>query len=215
MMIDQILILLLTALCAAIAAWLLTPVLRPFLEDDSERVRNLLRVPVAALAALGGFGAAGIADSAVELLALSVAGVGGALLVVIDLMVRRLPDVLVAWTAVALLALLGAEAATGDEWSAFGRSLLAAVVLLVGYFLLALIAPRGLGLGDVKFAFLIGAFLGWFGWDHVAVGTVLGFVINGVVALVVLASHRGGRDTQIPFGPSMVLGAAGAVLVLG
>ncbi|MCH8566092.1 A24 family peptidase [Nesterenkonia sp. LB17] len=205
---------LLTALLAAVLGGLLSPALRPFLQDDSERVGSLLRVPVAVLAALAGFGAASVADSAAELVAFAAVGVGCALLVVIDLMVRRLPDVLVACTAVALLVPLAVAAATADEWSTFGRSLLAAVVLLAGYFLLALIAPSGLGLGDVKFAFLVGGFLGWFGWSHVAAGTVLGFTINGVIALLVLASRNGGRDTQIPFGPSMALGAVCAVALL-
>lgn len=209
-----VLIALLTAVLSAGLAWLLTPVLRPFLEDDSKRVRSLLRVPVAVLAGLGGLGAAGLADSTAELVAFASVGVGCALLVVIDLMVRRLPDVLVAGTAAVLVVSLAVAAAMSDEWSAFGRSLLAGVVLLAGYFLLALIAPSGLGLGDVKFAFLIGGFLGWFGWPYVAVGTVLGFIINGLIALAVLASRRGGRDTQIPFGPSMVLGAVCALALL-
>ena len=79
---------------------------------------------------------------------------------------------------------------------------------------LALIAPAGLGLGDVKFSAVIGGLLGWFGWHHVAMGTVLGFTINGVVALVVLLVVRGGRRMQIPFGPSMVLGAVCALALL-
>lgn len=203
-----------TALFAALLGWQLTPVLRPFLEGDSEKVGALLRVPVAALAALSGLGAANLAQSVAELVAFAAVGTGCSLLVVIDLMVRRLPDVLVAGTTVALLAPLVVAAAMSDEWSAFGRSLFAAVVLLLGYFLLALIAPAGLGLGDVKFAFLIGGFLGWFGWSHVAVGTVLGFVINGAIALMVLLSRRGSRDTQIPFGPSMVLGTICALVFL-
>lgn len=205
---------LVTALFAALLGWQLTPLLRPFLEGDAERIGSLLRVPVAALAALAGLGAANVAQSAAELAAFTAAGVGCALLVVIDLMVRRLPDVLVAGTTVALLLPLAVAAGMSDEWAAFGRGLLAAVVLLAGYFLLALIAPAGLGLGDVKFAFLIGGLLGWFGWSHVAIGTVLGFVINGAVALMVLLSRRGGRDTQVPFGPSMMSGAVCALVLL-
>lgn len=111
------------------------------------------------------------------------------------------------------MALLASAAAMAGEWSAFGRSLLSGVVLLAGYFLLALIAPNGLGLGDVKFAAVVGAFLGWFGWAEVAVGTVLGFVINGVVALAILVSGRGDRTSDVPFGPSMILGAVIAVMI--
>ncbi|MGJ9405725.1 prepilin peptidase [Nesterenkonia aurantiaca] len=204
---------LVTALVSALSAWLLTPILHPFLEEDSKRTGCRLRVPAAALAALAGLGATSIAGNASELVAFTAVGVGCALLVVTDLLVRRLPDVLVAGTALALLLPLASAAAMTDEWSAFGRSILSAVVLLAGYFLLAFIAPNGLGLGDVKFAVVVGAFLGWFGWAEVAVGTVLGFVINGVVALAILVSGRGDRTSDVPFGPSMILGAVIAVMM--
>ncbi|MGJ9426443.1 prepilin peptidase [Nesterenkonia halotolerans] len=173
--------------------------------------RLRLHVP---LAMILGAGAAVVAENTGELLAFTAAGVGSSLLAVIDLCVRRLPDVFVLGTGAALMLPLAAAAASGSQWGDFGRSLLAAVVLLTGYFLLALISPAGLGLGDVKFAAVIGAFLGWFGWSHVAAGTVLGFTINGVLALLVLLTRRGGRDSEVPFGPSMILGAVGAVALL-
>lgn len=67
---------------------------------------------------------------------------------------------------------------------------------------------------DVKFAAVVGVFLGWFSWQHVVVGTLLAFVLNGVVVVVVLLSRRGGRDSDIPFGPWVVAGAVLAVVLL-
>ena len=70
-----------------------------------------------------------------------------------------------------------------------------------------LINPSGLGLGDVKLAGVLGAFLGWLGWPAVLVGTVAAFVINAAVALVLLAARQVGTKSGIAFGPAMVAGA--------
>jgi leader peptidase (prepilin peptidase)/N-methyltransferase len=106
-----------------------------------------------------------------------------------------------------MVVMLGIASATGIGWAPFGRAVLAAVVLVAAYFTLAFITPAGLGLGDVKFAAVIGLLLGWFGWSHVAVGTLLAFLLNGLVALIVLLRRRKIKGSEVPFGPSMVLGA--------
>ncbi|RJN32456.1 prepilin peptidase [Nesterenkonia natronophila] len=199
-----------TALLAALLAWCFTPVVRAFAEPGTVWLRTRAHLPLAALA---GWGAAVVAESAAELVALAAVGVGCSLLIVIDLVSHRLPDLLVAGTLGALLVPLVVASSLGHQWSALGRSLLAGMVLLLGYFLLALITPSGLGLGDVKFAAVIGCLLGWFGWSEVAMGTLLGFTINGVIALVLVLSRGGGRSSEIPFGPSMVFGAVLAVAI--
>jgi leader peptidase (prepilin peptidase)/N-methyltransferase len=106
-----------------------------------------------------------------------------------------------------MVVMLGIASATGIGWAPFGRALLAAAVLVAAYFTLAFIDPAGLGLGDVKFAAVIGLLLGWFGWSHVAVGTLLAFLINGLVALVVLLRRGKAEGSEVAFGPSMILGA--------
>lgn len=203
-MLEPPLVFAIAAAIASLAAWLLTRAMTPFLDAGSLWLRSRLHVLIAAVAALG---AVAVADTLPELVAFTAAGVGCALLIVIDLAVHRLPDVLVAGTLSVLLLPLGVAAAVGGQWEAWGRSLLAALVLVLCYFVLALIAPAGLGLGDVKFAAVIGALLGWFGWSQVAMGTLLGFILNGVIALVMLISRRGHRTSDVPFGPSMMLGA--------
>ncbi len=208
---DPLWALLVAAIVAALAAWLLTPTVRAYDEAGSVWVRMRAHVPCAALA---GAGAAWLAGSTTELVAFAAAGVGCSLLVVVDLAERRLPDPLVLGTFAALVLPLTTAAAVQGEWGSLGRGLLAALALLLGYFVLALIAPSGLGLGDVKFAAVIGLFLGWFGWTHLAAGTLLGFILNGVVALIVVLMRRRGEGVDIPFGPSMVLGAALAAALL-
>src|SRR5699024_10719492 len=130
------------------------------------------------------------------------------LLMAIDLAVYRLPDVIVGPMYPALLAALVVAAAVSGDWGALGRALAAAGVLLAGYFALAWINPSGLGLGDVKLSGPLGAFLGWLGWPAVVAGTLAAFVINAVIALVLLAAARVGLKSGIAFGPAMVVGAA-------
>lgn len=194
----------LIALVTAAAAWLLTRVITAYVPNDSRWVKSRLHV---FLAAAGGYGASMLTDHPAVLIALVAASIGCALLVVIDLAVHRLPDKPVAATAGAMVVALGIASATGIGWAPFGRALLAAAVLVAAYFTLAFIAPAGLGLGDVKFAAVIGLLLGWFGWSHVAVGTLLAFLINGLAALVVLLRRGKAEGSEVPFGPSMVLGA--------
>jgi leader peptidase (prepilin peptidase)/N-methyltransferase len=78
---------------------------------------------------------------------------------------------------------------------------------------LALISPRSLGMGDVKLAGLLGLFLGWLGWDAVVLGAAAGFIVQAVVALLLLAGRRIGLRGELPFGPSMLVGAALAIFL--
>lgn len=204
-------IVLLTALLTAVASALLSGQIRAFVPQPFRWVRA--RIHVVFAAALGA-GAALLATNPAELIGLAAAAVGCALLMVIDLAVCRFPDRLVAATLLALVLGFLASAAVGGTWNDWVRALLAGLVLLLGYFTLAFIAPAGLGLGDVKFAAVVGVFLGWFSWQHVAAGTLLAFILNAVVAVIVLLTRRGNRKTDIPFGPWMVAGALFAVVLL-
>jgi leader peptidase (prepilin peptidase) / N-methyltransferase len=79
-----------------------------------------------------------------------------------------------------------------------------------GFFLLAALAyPRGMGMGDVKLAGVLGLYLG----RAVAPAIFVG-LIAGVLAGVVIIARKGaadGRRTAVPFGPFLALGALVAV----
>ena len=61
---------------------------------------------------------------------------------------------------------------------------------------------EAMGLGDVKFLGMIGAFLGWQGaLLTMFLGCVAGAVVGGIAAV------RGGLGLRIPFGPYLALGA--------
>ncbi|MEE6297367.1 A24 family peptidase [Georgenia wangjunii] len=198
-------VVLLTAVATAVAAVALTPWMRRVTTSDSAWLRSGVHV---VLAALGGAGAAGLASGWAEMITFATLAVACALLVPIDLAEYRLPDIIVGPMYPVLLVGLAVAAAAGGEWGSLGRAVGGAVVLGVGYLVLALITPSGLGLGDVKLAGLLGAFLGWLGWSHVLLGTLAAFVLGGVVALVLLVTRRAQRHSSVAFGPWMIVGAA-------
>ncbi|TWG86573.1 leader peptidase (prepilin peptidase)/N-methyltransferase [Cellulosimicrobium cellulans J34] len=147
--------------------------------------------------------------------ALVLAAAAGGLVAVVDARTHRLPDavVLPAWAGVVLL-LAVAAVATGDG-AGLVRALAGGATGFAAYAVLRLAYPPGLGFGDVKLAGLLGTPLGWLGWSALAVGLVLPFLLGGLWALVLVAVRRARRDTAVPFGPSMVLGALLAVALGG
>jgi leader peptidase (prepilin peptidase)/N-methyltransferase len=81
-----------------------------------------------------------------------------------------------------------------------------------GFLLLfALAYPRGMGMGDVKLAAVLGLFLG----RSVAVallgGTLLGALVG--VGIMARAGVQQGRKTAVPFGPFLALGGLLALFV--
>jgi leader peptidase (prepilin peptidase) / N-methyltransferase len=80
----------------------------------------------------------------------------------------------------------------------------AGAVLLVA----TLAYPEGMGMGDVKFALLLGAMLGWF----VPVALVVGVLAAAVPAIVLLARHGSrARRLRIPIAPFLALGGVVAL----
>lgn len=75
----------------------------------------------------------------------------------------------------------------------------------------ALVSPRGMGMGDVKLAGLIGLVLGSLGLRFVAVGAGVGIVLGGVGAIVALIAGAS-RKQALPFGPFLAAGTVVAAL---
>jgi leader peptidase (prepilin peptidase)/N-methyltransferase len=164
--------------------------------------------PLVPLGCVLGAGAAVLAVGWVELLTFLVLALGCALLVATDLATHRLPDAIVGPVSVIVITGLTVAAATTGSWGRLGQALAAALAVLGCYLVLALVTPAGLGLGDVKLAGLLGAFLGWQGWPQVLAGTLAAFVLNGVVVALLLATRRVSRGGEVAFGPWLVVGAA-------
>jgi leader peptidase (prepilin peptidase)/N-methyltransferase len=79
-----------------------------------------------------------------------------------------------------------------------------------GFFLLAALAyPRGMGMGDVKLAAVLGLFLGKAVGPAVFVALVAGTLVGG--AVISRKGAQEGRKTAVPFGPFLALGAVVAL----
>lgn len=139
-------------------------------------------------------------------------GAIGVALALIDLDVKRLPNVIVLPSYVVAAVLLGAAAIFGNDWGSYLRAGLGMAALFAFYFVLALVYPAGMGWGDVKLAGVLGAYLGWLGWAEVVTGAFLGFLFGGLVGMVLMVIGKAGRKSKIPFGPFMLVGALVAVL---
>lgn len=117
-------------------------------------------------------------------------------LCVYDVRQRRLPN----WLTLpgAAVILLGAVTA-GRGWPA-----LAGALLLAGMYLLVhLVAPAGMGAGDVKLALALGALTGCFGVEVWLLAALAAPMLTALIAAL--------RRSAVPHGPSMCLASAAAV----
>jgi leader peptidase (prepilin peptidase) / N-methyltransferase len=115
-----------------------------------------------------------------------------------DLERRVIPNKILAVAAVLAVAI----SAIADPASLPERALAAAAAggLL---FLAALAYPRGMGLGDVKLAAVMGLFLG----REVAAAILVALLVGSLVGLTMIARHgAAARKRAIPFGPFLALG---------
>lgn len=137
---------------------------------------------------------------------LAVMAVGTAISIV-DLREKRIPNrmLLVAGPVVAVLLVAGVL--LRGEPERLLAVLAGAAAMFALYFVIALVAPAAMGMGDVKLAALLGGALGAAGLTASLVGLLAAFLIGGIVAVIALAAGRVGWRGSIPFGPWMVAGA--------
>lgn len=118
-----------------------------------------------------------------------------------DIRSRRLPNWLTLPAAVAVPA---AAALAGR-----GPAALAGAAALAGIYLTVhLIAPAGLGAGDVKLAVSLGALTGCFGPDVWLLAAICAPLLTGIWGLCAAAA---GRGPTVPHGPAMCLSSAVAL----
>ncbi len=89
----------------------------------------------------------------------------------------------------------------------FAQALVGAAIAFAGYFVLWLVAPAGMGMGDVKLAPYLGAHLAYAGWTALARGLLLGFFLQAAFVLLGMVTRRIGRRSHVPHGPAMCTGA--------
>lgn len=130
---------------------------------------------------------------------------------VIDARTRRIPNRLTyPLTPVLLVLLVAAGLANGEPGIAV-RAVLGGLAGFGVLLVIALISPRGLGMGDVKLAGSLGIALGYLSWGHVAVGIFGGFLLGGVSAVLLIVTRLRSRTDLVPFGPYLAAAALLAV----
>jgi leader peptidase (prepilin peptidase)/N-methyltransferase len=131
----------------------------------------------------------------------------------IDAATRRIPNRISYPLAPAMLGLLGAAALAHGDPEVAVRALLGGLAGFGALLALALISPRGMGMGDVKLAASLGIGLGYLSWGHVLVGIFGGFFLGGVIAIALLATGLRSRKDMLPFGPYLAVSAVLTVLL--
>jgi leader peptidase (prepilin peptidase)/N-methyltransferase len=142
--------------------------------------------------------------------ALAAAGVP---LAFFDARTSRLPNVVTLPAYPVSLALLGAAALAAGGTGRFVHALIGMGVAVAFFGVLLLVSPAGIGMGDVKLAGPIGAYLGWLGATAFMAGLLAAWLLAAMTGLGLMLAHRAGRTTQIPFGPFLIAAALAVVLV--
>lgn len=125
----------------------------------------------------------------------------------IDLDTHTLPNRIVIPSYIVGALLLGVTGVINGNHGAIFRALIGMISLGLFYFGAALLYPGGMGMGDVKFAGVLGLFLGYLGWGVLLVGAFSAFVLGGIFALILIVLRKAERNSGIPFGPWMLTGA--------
>lgn len=107
--------------------------------------------------------------------------------IVIGLGVSFIPGAFVNWSQALLGALIGGGA-----------------FFLVGTVGRLVFRKEALGLGDVKFAAMLGAFIGWM---NLLLVLVLASFFGSLVGIALIVLSKKGKRSYIPFGPFLVAGA--------
>ncbi|OGV96392.1 hypothetical protein A2W24_04655 [Microgenomates group bacterium RBG_16_45_19] len=96
------------------------------------------------------------------------------------------------------------------RWQDFWLALLTGVVMGgLLYLIWVLTRGRGMGLGDVKFALVMGVLLGW---PRAAIALFLAFLLGAVVGIILLLLKWKKPRERIAFGPFLILGTALALV---
>jgi len=128
-------------------------------------------------------------------------------LALVDLDTKKIPNRMLLPGLVVGLVLLAIGSGIDGTWPEFARGVGAGAAYFGGFLVVALILPRGFGMGDVKLAALLGLFAGYRSWGAVALSVFAAVAIGGVVSIALLALGRADRKSTVPFGPSLVLGS--------
>ena len=127
----------------------------------------------------------------------------------VDLHEHRLPNSLVAVSFLGGLIGFCLVAITRGDVQILGMAIAGSLLASLAYLAIHLLG--GMGMGDVKYAAVVGLYLGSLGWTYLYVGSLISFASAGLWVLPLIFSSR--RSRKLPFGPFMALGVLAAGLI--
>jgi leader peptidase (prepilin peptidase)/N-methyltransferase len=122
---------------------------------------------------------------------------------VTDLKARIVPNELTYTAALAGLSIAGVS-----SLAALGVSILAGLALAAPLFVVSVLRPEGMGMGDVKLVAVLGIFMGWQAWPALLSGLALA-AMSG--ALIAVSRGMPASAVALPLAPFLALGTAGIV----
>jgi len=90
--------------------------------------------------------------------------------------------------------------------------LISGVLLFLFFFLIAVLRPGAMGMGDAKLVVLIGLVSGF---PLIIFSMLIGIVIGGIVAIILLSTGKKKRKDVIPYGTFLAIGPIIAMLLPG
>ncbi|WP_291408882.1 prepilin peptidase [Actinophytocola sp.] len=148
----------------------------------------------------------------VELLAFSALVTTCVPLAALDLIARKLPNILIGTTYVGVLPLLGLDAILNGP-DQLTRALLSMMAALVAHGVLY--AAGAVGGGDLKLVGALAAALGWVSWTATWTGFIAGWLIGGLAVLTGTAFRGKQRLPNVPLGLYLIAGTLLTLLTLG
>ena len=130
----------------------------------------------------------------------------------VDFKEHRLPNFLVLTAYLGGLLGFGLISYVQGDSGVLLQALVGSVLAVFAYLIIHVLG--GMGMGDVKYAAVIGLYLGSLGWAYLYIGSLISF---GAAAMWVLPLMIGNRKTRrVPFGPFMAFGVlASGFIALG
>jgi leader peptidase (prepilin peptidase) / N-methyltransferase len=130
---------------------------------------------------------------------------------VIDLELYRLLDRITFPVLGASVVLVGVVSAVEGDPTRVGMAVGGALGYCLFLGIPAFVMPRGMGLGDVKLALLLGLFLGWLHPLLIGFSLMIACAAGVVIGLVMIGVRRG-KSQPFPFGPWLALGCVLALV---
>ena len=135
-----------------------------------------------------------------------IATVGSIQMAVIDIKQFRIPNKNLLITTFLVALTMTLVSIIDGRFTALLLAILGSIMSLLLFLFVHAINPKGLGMGDVKFAGLLGLTMSWLAFPVALRGFVFAFAATTIFAFFAMIFKRVRKNTLIPFAPFMVLG---------